>query len=489
MDKIFNDTQMGENFLREWREMEKKALELLQIVGELRFDRSIELVLFRRDIYDSRPSELLQIHALSKHYHDKDPLNIDHTLAIARAIYRQKNMVPSRIDLGTIGVEWLTENKNESVNEFVVSKLGHLVESEEKKLIHKDVILYGFGRIGRIAARRLVQQTGRGEQLRLRAIVIRPQMKNKLEEAEKRAALLRTDSVHGEFRGTVEVAAEGHALLINGNHVHLIYASAPSEVDYTQYDIHDAIVIDNTGVWRDRASLEQHLRPGASHVILTSPGKDIPNIVYGANHESIDPEENILCAASCTTNAIVPVIKAIDDKFAIQKGHIETIHSYTSDQNLLDNFHKKPRRGRAAAINMVITSTGAGEAVSKVMPHLVGKLTGNAVRVPTPNVSLAILNLTLDASVTKEEVNLAVKDAAMHGSLVEQIQYSTSDEYVSSHAVGATAATVFDSPSTLVSKDGHSTTLYTWYDNEYGYTCQVIRLAKWIAKVRRAHYY
>jgi glyceraldehyde 3-phosphate dehydrogenase len=185
----------------------------------------------------------------------------------------------------------------------------------------------------------------------------------------------------------------------------------------------------------------------------------------------------------------VPVIKAIDDKFAIQKGHIETIHSYTSDQNLLDNFHKKPRRGRAAAINMVITSTGAGEAVSKVMPHLAGRLTGNAVRVPTPNVSLAILNLTLDASVTKEEVNLAVKDAAMHGSLVEQIQYSTSDEYVSSHAVGATAATVFDSPSTLVSKDGHSTTLYTWYDNEYGYTCQVIRLAKWIAKVRRAHYY
>lgn len=480
-----------ETTLTAWREQEKKALELLHIVGSLRFDKSVELVYFRRDIYDSRPTELLNEQLLSLNYSDTR-IGIDLCLEITKCIAALPGLIPARIDIGKLAVEWKAQNSqtNISIKSFVENQLKDFYGTGFNDLRPKDVVLYGFGRIGRIAARRIVEQTGKGEQLRLKAIVIRPQMKDKIQEAEKRAALLMTDSIHGKFRGTVEVADQGEALLINGNRVVLIYASNPTEIDYTAYGIHDALLIDNTGVWRDKASLSQHLRPGISKVLFTAPGKDIPNVVYGVNHNDYDfDQENVLCAASCTTNAIVPVIKVIDDCFGIEKGHIETIHAYTSDQNLLDNFHKKPRRGRAAAINMVLTSTGAGEAVAKVMPHLAGILTGNAVRVPTPNVSLAIMNLSLKKNTSKEEINSKLKEASLYGDLVELIDYSTSEEYVSSHVVGTTFTSVVDAPSTIVSKDGNTVTLYVWYDNEYGYTCQVVRLAKHVVKVRRKVYY
>jgi len=476
--------------LQQWREQEKMALELLHIIGELRFDHSIEIVLFRKDIYDSRPSELLNDQLIALNYVEQ-PIDIKDCLAIAKAIAALDDLAPSRIDIGKLAVEWMAEGSSfESVEDFVGAKLNTFRGKDRKVLTAKDVVLYGFGRIGRIAARRIVTQTGRGEQLRLKAIVLRAQMKDKVEEAEKRASLLRTDSVHGEFRGTVSVADGGDALIINGNKVALIYASNPEEIDYTQYGIQNGLVIDNTGVWRDKAALSRHLRPGIAQVLFTAPGKDIPNIVYGVNHENFDyNQEQVICAASCTTNAIVPPIKVIDDAIGIEKGHIETIHAYTSDQNLLDNFHKKPRRGRAAAINMVLTSTGAGEAVAKVMPHLSGILTGNAVRVPTPNVSLAIMNLSLKKETTKAELNNLLKQASLHGDLVEQMHYSTSEEFVSSHMVGSVSTSVIDAPSTIVSKDGSNATVYAWYDNEFGYTCQVIRLAKHISGVRRLCYY
>jgi glyceraldehyde 3-phosphate dehydrogenase len=479
-----------ETTLIAWREQEKKALELLHIIGSLRFDQSVDLVLFRRDIYDSRPTELLNDHLISLNYTDQR-ISIDDCLNITKAIAGLENLIPSRIDIGKLAVEWMQEKSQHlNIDYFVRQKLKDYYGTTSHRIEAKDVVLYGFGRIGRIAARLIIGQTGRGEQLRLKAIVIRPQMKDKLQEAEKRAALLKTDSIHGEFRGTVEVVDGGEALLINGNRVVLIYAANPSDIDYTDYGIHNAILIDNTGVWRDKASLSQHLRPGVTKVLFTAPGKDIPNVVYGVNHENFDfDQETVLSAASCTTNAIVPVIKVIDDNFGIEKGHIETIHAYTSDQNLLDNFHKKPRRGRAAAINMVLTSTGAGEAVAKVMPHLAGILTGNAVRVPTPNVSLVIMNLNLNSTTDKDDVNAKLKNASLYGDLVELIDYSTSEEYVSSHVVGTTFTSVVDAPSTLVSKDGNTVTLYVWYDNEYGYTCQVVRLAKHAVKVRRKVYY
>ncbi|MEM8908694.1 MAG: glyceraldehyde-3-phosphate dehydrogenase, partial [Bacteroidota bacterium] len=362
--------------------------------------------------------------------------------------------------------------------------------NEGTERVAKDVILYGFGRIGRLAARRLIAETGKGEQLRLKAVVLRPKMSDRLEEARKRVALLRQDSIHGSFRGTIDISEDGSEMIINGNRVQLIFASQPEDIDYTTYGIQEALVIDNTGVWRDKAGLSRHLRPGVSQVLLTAPGKGVPNIVYGANHETAQlDQDQIFSAASCTTNAIVPILKVIDDRFGIERGHIETIHAYTSDQNLLDNFHKKPRRGRGAATNMVLTTTGAAKAVAKVLPHLEGLLTGNAVRVPTPNVSLAILSLNLKELTDRETVNQVLKAACMRGDFVEQIHYSDSTEYVSSHAVGMTSTSVLDAPSIIVSKDGKNATIYAWYDNEFGYTCQVIRLAKHLAKVRRFTYY
>jgi glyceraldehyde 3-phosphate dehydrogenase len=473
--------------LQQWREKEKKALELSKIVGELRFDRSIELLLFRRDLYDVRPTEIINYHLFAKNYVDTD-LSIDLTLGIAKAIQSNIHIGASRIDIGKLASECTSQGID--LNQFVAQKLGNAPLDTDHTIAHRDVVLYGFGRIGRLVARRIISSTGRGEQLRLKAIVIRPSMKVRLEEVNKRMALMEIDSIHGAFPGTVQVLEDGDIVEINGNKIHMIFANDPSEINYENYGIKDAILIDNTGMWDTKEKLSAHLRPGIKKVILTAPGKDIPNIVVGANHQQIDFEnETVVCAASCTTNAIVPVIQTMDNEFGIEKGHIETVHAYTSDQNLLDNFHKKPRRGRGAPINMVITSTGAASAVAKVLPNLKGKLTGNAVRVPVPNVSLAILNLTLEKPSTREEILAKLRHACLHGDLVEQMQYSTNEEYVSSNAVGTTVASVIDVPSTILSNDGKTVTLYAWYDNEYGYTCQVVRLAKHVAQVRRYAYY
>lgn len=199
-------------------------------------------------------------------------------------------------------------------------------------------------------------------------------------------------------------------------------------------------------------------------------------------------KETVFSAASCTTNAIVPVLKVIEEKLGIERGHIETIHSYTNDQNLLDNYHAKYRRGRSAALNLVITETGADKAVAKVLPHLAGKLTGNAVRVPTPNVSLAILSLTVKTNADKRcKCNNERCCIKRRFSRANSIPFS--NELVSSDLVGNPCSSIFDSPATIVSKDGKNIVLYVWYDNEYGYTRQVMRLAKRLSGVVRLRFY
>lgn len=483
-------TVNSENTLKGWREEEKQALELLRIVGELRFDKSVELVLFRRDLYDVRPSQVIGDHGYAKNYVNQ-PITLDVSLNLAREINKIEYLAPAKIDLGMLASEWIAEESQwENMADFVQNKLGQFIGEDKDSISSKDVILYGFGRIGRLLARRLVSTTGKGEQLRLKAIVVRQKMSDTFNETEKRMSLLASDSVHGDFPGRIEVSNNGNEVIINGNRVHLIYAGQPEDIDYTKYGIKDALVLDNTGVFRDKESLSRHLRPGVSQVLLTAPGKGVPNIVHGVNHKTLDDlDENVISAASCTTNAIVPIIKALEDEIGIERAHIETIHAYTSDQNLLDNFHKKERRGRAAAINMVLTSTGAGQAVVKVFPHLKGKITGNAVRVPTPDVSLAILSVGLSRESSIQEINNLMKNASLYGDLVEQVQYSESTEYVSNHAVGSTTACVIDAPSTLISEDGKSVNVYAWYDNEFGYCCQVVRLAKYFSKVRRYAYY
>lgn len=465
----------------------KATTEFIKIVSDLWYDRAIEVVLFRNQIIDKNVSDIINLHEYAAQFVQK-PISIFDSVELLRAISDIK-LPPSKLDIGKLTYEYHSEENSEFHNAkaFVVERLKDARSYPE--IAPKDVVLFGLGRIGRLLARELMAKTGKGNQLRLRAIVARGSMTP--ETLEKRAALLRTDSVHGPFSGTVEVDAKNQALLINGTTVYMISADDPAEVDYVQYGIQQALVIDNTGAFRDRAALGRHLQAqGVSKVLLTAPGKDIPNIVHGVNHRAYPPDSaDIFSAASCTTNAITPVLKVIDDSLGIRKGHLETIHAYTNDQNLVDNMHSKYRRGRAAGLNMVITETGAGEAAAKALPSLAGKLTSNAIRVPVPNGSLAILHLELKQKTSLDAVNTLLKKYALEGDLVEQIKYSLSNELVSTDIIGTSAPAIYDSRATIVSADGKNVVLYVWYDNEFGYAHQVIRLAKYLAKVRRYTYY
>ncbi len=476
-----------ENELKSHIQQERAAVKLSSIVGELLYEQGIELVFFRNHLTDVTVAQVLKLHVYSKSVVEK-PVDIFTSVELAELI-KEMNLAPAKIDIGKLASEWISQKENfSSAQNFLNDKLRGFEKENAIPFEPRDVVLYGFGRIGRLAARELIKQAGKGQQLRLRAIVTRS---NSEADMIKRAALLKNDSVHGAFDGTVSVDVEREALIINGQIVKMICAKNPEDVDYTKYGINNALIIDNTGAFTNREALSRHLQAtGASRVLLTAPGKEIPNIVYGINQEELDVEnEKIYSAASCTTNAISPVLKVVNDKYGVMKGHIETVHAYTNDQNLLDNMHKKPRRGRSAAINMVITSTGAGNAVTKVIPALQDKLTANAVRVPTPNGSLAIMNLELQKETSLEELNEVVKDAALNGELVNQIYYATDPEMVSNDIIGNTCCSVFDSNATIVHKDGKNVVIYAWYDNEFGYTKQVIRLAKYITKVRRAIYY
>ncbi|MBP6976799.1 MAG: glyceraldehyde-3-phosphate dehydrogenase [Lentimicrobiaceae bacterium] len=475
-----------EDELSKWISDEMLGYEFVDVLVKLFYEKSIELMLFRNQLYDRSASVILFLHSYAVHTIGKT-LKIQDSFVLAKALY-EMDIPPARIDIGRLNFEWTNDRqKYAGPKAFIQDKLKSFIDKEPSFSKPRDVVLYGFGRIGRLVARELIQM-GNGSQLRLRAIVTRS---SQPEDLMKRAHLFRHDSIHGPFRGIAVEDLEQKSMYANGHTVQFLSTINPEDVSYTQYGIHDAILIDNTGIVRDREGLERHLKAeGISKVLLTAPGKgNIPNIVYGVNHHGLDlVNESIFSAASCTTNAIVPALKVIEETLGIEKGHIETIHSYTNDQNLLDNFHKKARRGRAAPANMVITNTGADTAAAKAIPSLKGKLTANAVRIPTPNVSLAILHLCVGKPTSVDEVNLIMKNAALHGDFVEQIRYSTSTESVSSDYIGDPATLIFDSPSTKVSADGRCIVIYVWYDNEYGYSVQVVRLAKFIAKVERYRY-
>ena len=467
-------------------ERRRSGVELIKIISDLWYDKSIELVLFRNHLIDRNVSEILNLHEYAGEFVGK-PIAVSDAVEIARVILTL-DLPPSKLDIGKLTYEYgLLDETYPDARHFVIDKLKEAKFTEE--IQPKDVVLYGFGRIGRLLARELLSKTGKGNQMRLRAIVTRD--KNDAVSLEKRASLLRYDSIHGDFNGSVIADPENNALIINGTTVHMITANTPEEIDYTAYNIDNALVIDNTGAFTTQEALSRHLTSkGTDKVLLTAPGKGVPNIVHGVNHNEYNPDEvSIFSAASCTTNAITPILKAIEDTLGVVKGHLETIHAYTNDQNLVDNMHNKYRRGRAAALNMVITETGAGSAVAKALPSLEGKLTSNAIRVPVPNGSLVVLNLEVKKTTSIADINNIMKKYALEGELVEQIKYSLNNELVSSDIVGTSAPSIYDSNATIVSKDGKNIVLYIWYDNEYGYSHQVIRLAKYISKVRRYTYY
>jgi glyceraldehyde 3-phosphate dehydrogenase len=302
------------------------------------------------------------------------------------------------------------------------------------------------------------------------------------DDLKKRASLLRRDSIHGQFNGSIHIEEDANVICANGNRIQVIYSDDPTTVDYTAYGIKDAILIDNTGRWRDREGLSKHLRPGISKVVLTAPGKgDVKNIVHGVNHRTVEATDDVLSCASCTTNAIVPPLKAIEDEFGIEQGHVETVHSFTNDQNLLDNFHKGDRRGRSAPLNMVLTETGAASAIKKAMPDFAAHISGSSIRVPTPDVSMAILNLRLKRETTREELNDYLRGASLHSDLKRQIDFTTSNDAVSTDFVGSRHASIVDANATIV--NGQNAIVYLWYDNEFGYSCQVVRVVQHISGV------
>ncbi|PSW21421.1 glyceraldehyde-3-phosphate dehydrogenase [Photobacterium sanctipauli] len=472
-----------EKYLLDWQTSQTNAESISPLLGQLYRQKGVEVLIFGRQIVNASVIDIIKAHRVARRYTGSE-LSPGQTLALIKVL-NELDLSPCRIDVGQLAHSYWSSNDDEaSVSDFLQTALLESLNSTQS-LESRDVVLYGFGRIGRLLARLLIEKSGQGYPLRLKAIVVRG---GKEGDLEKRASLLRRDSVHGQFNGSITVDEDRKAIIVNGNYIQVIYASSPAEVDYTQYGINNALVVDNTGMWRDSEGLSKHLEcNGAAKVLLTAPGKgDLKNVVFGVNETVIQDEDTIISAASCTTNAITPVLKAINDKYGIHSGHIETVHSFTNDQNLIDNFHSGERRGRSASLNMVLTSTGAAKAVSKALPELAGKLTGNAIRVPTPNVSMAVANLNLGQDVSKDELNTYLREIALNSPLSGQVDYTQSTEIVSSDIVGSRHAGVVDGAATIA--QDQRCVLYIWYDNEFGYSCQVVHCMEQMMGVRYKTY-
>ncbi|MER0101323.1 glyceraldehyde-3-phosphate dehydrogenase [Corynebacterium sp. KPL2734] len=465
----------------DWNERLELAQQMIPLIHQLHRNNNVVATIFGRPLVGQTDIDIIKSHRYGRRIAQRQ-LSTAETLPILSEL-ADMNLSSASIDVGRLllGFE---ESGEDDLRRYLEDELTEIVGAGED-IDPTDVVLYGFGRIGRLLARILVAREAAYGGVRLRAIVVR----NKGEgDIIKRASLLRRDSVHGAFNGTISVDEEEQVIWANGTKIQMIYANDPATIDYTEYGINNAVLVDNTGVWRDKEGLSQHLKAkGVARVLLTAPGKgDIKNIVFGINDSAITDDDKILSAASCTTNGITPVLKVINDRYGVAHGHVETAHSFTNDQNLIDNYHKGERRGRAAGLNMVLAATGAAKAVAKALPEFEGKLTGNAIRVPTPDVSMAVLNLELEQEVDRDEVNDFLRNVSLHSDLRQQISYIASPEVVSSDFVGNTNVGIVDGIATIAS--GKHLVLYVWYDNEFGYSNQVVRIAEEIAGARSRVY-
>ncbi|WP_040166591.1 glyceraldehyde-3-phosphate dehydrogenase [Microbacterium gorillae] len=456
-----------------WTRNEELAERMIPYIGALQRDRGVVTSIHGFRLLGLSATGIIAAHARAEQL-GHDSLSLEDSLAVVEALHALP-LRPASIDVARIALD---RPEDVELVDYLRERLADALHDGDETLAERDVVLYGFGRIGRLLARILITHAGGGSGLQLRAIVVR---RGSDSDLAKRASLLLRDSVHGPFEGTVTIDEEKEQIIANGVPIQVIYSNDPATIDYTAYGINDAIVVDNTGRWRDAEGLGQHLQStGVSRVLLTAPGKGaLKNIVHGINHDTITEADTILSAASCTTNAITPVLAAIDEAYGIVHGHVETVHSFTNDQNLIDNFHKGDRRGRSAVLNMVIAETGAAKAVSKALPQLEGKLTGSAIRVPTPDVSLAVLNVTLERPATKDEVNDYLRRVSLHSKLRQQIDYIESPEVVSTDFVGSHRAGIVDGLATIANDT--NLILYVWYDNEYGYSRQVVRVLEAMA--------
>lgn len=314
--------QTLDNVFQDWQNNEALAEQMIPLVGKLYRQNNVVATMFGRSLIKRSVIRILKDHRFVRKIEGTE-LSVEDTFPIVQAM-SEMNLGPAHVDVGKLAVMFKRQGGGD-LNAFLRGELNDIIDGYQPGASTgepQDVVLYGFGRIGRLLARVMVEKAGGGNLLRLRAIVVRGRG-DVGKDLEKRASLLRRDSVHGPFDGTITVDAEARTLTINGNVVQVIYADSPSEIDYTAYDIHNAVVVDNTGIWRDEAGLGQHLEcKGAAKALLTAPGKgDIKNVVFGINHEAIGESDRIVSAASCTTNAIVPVLKVLNDEFGVVTGH------------------------------------------------------------------------------------------------------------------------------------------------------------------------
>ncbi|MFI2781109.1 glyceraldehyde-3-phosphate dehydrogenase [Streptomyces sp. ALB3] len=472
-----------EDSFTNWKTREEIAESMIPIIGKLHRERDVTILLHSRSLVNKSVVSILKTHRFARQIAGEE-LSVTETLPFLHAL-SALDLGPSQIDIGMLAATFRSDDRGLSVDEFTAEAVaGATGANKTERREARDVVLYGFGRIGRLLARLLIEKTGSGNGLRLRAIVVR---QGAGQDIVKRASLLRRDSIHGQFQGTITVDEANSRIIANGNEIQVIYSDDPTAVDYTAHGIKDAILIDNTGRWRDREGLSKHLRPGIAKVVLTAPGKgDVPNIVHGVNQDMIKPDERIISCASCTTNAIVPPLKAMADEYGVLRGHVETVHSFTNDQNLLDNYHNSDRRGRSAPLNMVITETGAASAVTKALPDLDAKITGSSIRVPVPDVSIAILNLQLGRETDREEVLDYLRNVSLTSPLRRQIDFITAPDAVSSDFIGSRHASIVDAGATKV--EGDNAILYLWYDNEFGYSSQVVRVVQHVSGVEYPTY-
>jgi glyceraldehyde 3-phosphate dehydrogenase len=325
------------------------------------------------------------------------------------------------------------------------------------------VAINGFGRIGRLVARAILERPDCG--LELVAI-------NDLADAKSNAMLFKRDSVHGRYPG--DVSADGNDLIIDGKRIHVTAERDPANLPHRTNNID--IALECTGFFTDRASAQKHLDAGAKRVLISAPGKDVDlTVVFGVNHDKLTGDHRIVSNASCTTNCLAPVAKVLNDAIGIERGLMTTIHAYTNDQKILDQIHPDMRRARAAAMSIIPTTTGAARAVSEVLPELKGKLDGSAVRVPTPNVSLIDLTFTPSRETTKDEVNAILKAASETGPLAGILDY-TDEPLVSIDLNHVPASSTVDSLETAVIH-GKLVRVVSWYDNEWGFSNRMVDTA------------
>ena len=327
----------------------------------------------------------------------------------------------------------------------------------------------GFGRIGRLLYRAAIE---RNADIDFVAI-------NDLADTKTNAHLLKYDSVHGRFNGTVEAKAD--KLVVNGKDLKVLSQKDPAALPWKDLGVY--LAVESTGLFTHREGASKHLQAGAKKVLISAPAENPDvTIVLGVNEKTYDPEKhNILSNASCTTNGLAPVTKVLADNFGLEKAFMTTAHSYTNDQKLLDIVHKDPRRARAAAINIIPTSTGAAKAIGLVLPSCIGKMNGISLRVPTPDVSIIDLTAVLGKEVTKEDINAAMKKAA-EGPMKGILDY-TEDPIVSTDVLHSTYSSVFDAGLTMVlGEKSNFVKVFAWYDNEWGFSCRMVELIELVGK-------